>query len=135
MILTGKTIKSVQAIKLGLVDLVVDNTALEKIAIIQAKKLISGEIKLTKKKLDWMPYLLEHTPMGRYFMFSEAKKNILKETAGQYPAPLAILSVIQNNVGKSKAEHLKDEAKTFVELSSSSVSESLISIFQVRLCI
>jgi hypothetical protein len=110
--------------------MVVDTPALEMVALHQAKRLISGELKLKKPKLDWKTYLLQNTPFGRNMMFSQAKKTVDKASGGFYPAPYAILDVIQNNYGKSKEAHLNDEANKFIELSSTTVSEALIGIFQ-----
>lgn len=69
------------------------------------------------------------TPMGRSIMFSQAKKTVDKASGGFYPAPYKILDVLQSNYGKSKDEHLRDEAKKFSELAATSVSESLIGTY------
>ena len=129
MILTGKNVRPDKAKKLGLVDLVVDIDSLESVAIQQAKGLVAGTVKSTKRKKDIMSRLLEDTPIGRHFMFKKAKETVDKSTGGHYPAPYKILNVLENNYGKSKQTHLIDEATKFSELAATSVSESLIGIF------
>jgi len=92
MMLTGKNIKPARAKKMGLVDLVVDPSALERNAVATALQLASGEIKPKKRKQGWMDWFLESTPPGRYLLFSQASKKAMKATKGKYPAPPAILS-------------------------------------------
>jgi len=128
IILTGKNVRPDKAKKMGLVDLVVDPACLESVAIAQAKKLVSGELKVKERKRDWMAWFLECTPIGRNKMFDTAKKQVDK-TGSFYPAPYAILDVLKNNFGKPRMTHLEDEAKKFAELAATPVSEALIGLF------
>eukprot|EP00596_Hydrurales_sp_CCMP1899_P005173 CAMPEP_0119036246 /NCGR_PEP_ID=MMETSP1177-20130426/3809_1 /TAXON_ID=2985 /ORGANISM="Ochromonas sp, Strain CCMP1899" /LENGTH=699 /DNA_ID=CAMNT_0006995777 /DNA_START=269 /DNA_END=2368 /DNA_ORIENTATION=- len=130
MILTGKNVKPEQAKKMGLIDLVVDPASLEAVAIQQAKGLIAGTVKKTSRKGGLMGFLLEGNPFGRDFLFKKAKETVDKNSGGFYPAPYAILDVLKDNYGKSKNDHLQDEATKFAKLASTPVSESLIGIFQ-----
>eukprot|EP00607_Mallomonas_marina_P000634 CAMPEP_0182428424 /NCGR_PEP_ID=MMETSP1167-20130531/23019_1 /TAXON_ID=2988 /ORGANISM="Mallomonas Sp, Strain CCMP3275" /LENGTH=697 /DNA_ID=CAMNT_0024611343 /DNA_START=267 /DNA_END=2360 /DNA_ORIENTATION=+ len=130
MILTGKHVKADRAKRLGLVDMVVDPAALEEVAINTAKAMIAGKVKPTKRKRDWLSFALEVIPYGRNYMFDQAKKMVDKNTGGKYPAPYRILSVLQDNYGKSKMEHLENEAKVFSELAATPESAALIGIFK-----
>jgi len=94
MILTGKELRADKAKKIGLVDLVVDPFALEAVAVEQARQLGSGELKLKKKKKDWMTWALEDTPVGRHFFWKEVDKQLAK-TGGHYPAAYAIRDAIK----------------------------------------
>ena len=127
-ILTGKNIRPDKAKKIGLIDQLVDQASLEKVAIESAKGLVNGSIKPRKRKLSWLDWFLEKTPFGKNMMFDKAKKMVDK-TGGHYPAPYAILDVLKNNMGKSRMTHLEDEAKKFSELAATNVSEALIGIF------
>ena len=80
IILTGKNVRPDKAKKLGLVDLVVDPASLEEVAILQAKGLAAGTVKPSKRKRDLVSYILEDTPFGRNFMFSQAKKTVDKNS-------------------------------------------------------
>jgi len=130
MILTGKHVRADKAKKLGLIDLVVDPAALESVAIESAKGLIAGKVKPFKRKRDWLGFALEAIPFGRKYLFDQAKKTVDKQTGGKYPAPYAILSVLENNYGKSRDMHLADEAQKFSELAGTSESAALIGIFK-----
>lgn len=129
MMLTGKNIRPDKAKKMGLVDLVVDPASLESVAIMQAKGLANGTVKKTSRKTDLMSFITEKTPFGRNYMFKKAREQVDKNAAGNYPAPYAILDVLEKNFGKSKQTHLEDEATKFMELSSTTVSQALIGIF------
>eukprot|EP01035_Chromulina_nebulosa_P020250 gene20250-26290_t len=129
MILTGKNVRPDKAKKLGIIDLVVDEASLESVAITQALGLVNGTVKPYKRKKDITSYLLEDTPIGRYFLFKKAKETVDKQTGGHYPAPYKILEILEKNYGKSKAVHLDDEATKFAELAATPVSAALIGIF------
>jgi enoyl-CoA hydratase/long-chain 3-hydroxyacyl-CoA dehydrogenase len=128
MILTGKTVKSDKAKKLGLVDLVVDAASLESVAIMQALGLADGKVKPTHRKKDIMARLMEDTPL-RSIMFKKAKETVDKNSGGFYPAPYAIIDVMKDNFGKSKKAHLENEADKFAKLAATPESEALIGLF------
>ena len=128
MILTGKNIRADKAKKMGLVDLVVDLPVLESVAIQQAKGLVAGTVKPTVRKLDWMSWAMEKTPLSNV-MFKKAKETVDKSTGGKYPAPYAIIDVLKNNMGKPRMSHLEDEATKFSQLAATPESNALIGIF------
>ena len=64
-----------------------------------------------------------------WFIFNQAKKNVLKKTAGNYPAPIKIINVIKKSLSTSIEKSLELEKKAFLELSSTSHCKNLIRIF------
>lgn len=128
MMLTGKNIKPDKAKKMGLVDLVVDPVVLEDVCIRQALGLADGSVKVGKRKRDWVNYFLEETPLSQV-MFKKAREAVDKNSGGHYPAPYGILDVLQDNMGKSKKEHLEAEAQKFCDLAETPESAALIGIF------
>lgn len=128
MILTGKNVRPDKAKKMGLVDLVVDPAVLESVAIAQAKGLADGSVKPTQRKRDWMSWALEETPLSN-IMFNKAKETVDKTTGGKYPAAYNIIDVLKENLGKSKATHLEDEAARFAKLAATPESAALIGLF------
>lgn len=129
MMLTGKNIRPAKAKKMGLVDLVVDPASLESVAITQALGLAAGTVKPVKRKAGLLDKLLEENPIGRHVLFKEARKTVDKSSGGHYPAPYAILDVVEQNVGKDKMAHLSDEATKFSQLAATPESEALIGLF------
>jgi len=128
IILTGKNVRPDKAKKLGIVDLVVDPAALEAVCIQQALGLVNGSVKPRKRKLDVVSFFLEKTPL-RSIVFKKAREQVEKNAGPHYPAPYAIIDVLEKGAGKSKKEHLNYEAERFAELAATDVSKGLIGIF------
>lgn len=126
MILTGKQLRADQAKKLGLVDEVVPESILLEAAV---KKALAGKPKTAPKKLSLINKFLEQTAPGRKIVFSQATKQTLAKTHGNYPAALKILNVIQTGVEQGYVKGLAAEAKAFGELCMSKESAALRSIF------
>lgn len=126
MILTGKQLRAAQAKKLGLVDEVVPESILLDAAV---KKALAGKPSRPPRKLSLLNKLLEQTGPGRKIVFTQATKQTLAKTHGNYPAALKILDVIQTGVEKGYQQGLAAEAKAFGELCMSPESAALRSIF------
>lgn len=129
MMLTGKNIRPDKAKKMGLIDLVVDPASLESVAITQALGMAAGNVKSMKRNVPFLDKLLEGNPIGRSILFREARKTVDKSSGGHYPAPYAILDVVEQNVSKDKMTHLADEATRFSQLAATPESEALIGLF------
>ncbi|KAL3912671.1 MAG: hypothetical protein SGPRY_008258 [Prymnesium sp.] len=104
MLLTGKTIKPDKAKKMGLVDFVVDPHALERSALQVALESADGSLRVKKRKLSWMDWFLEKTPVGRNIMFSKQAERELfgKLSATQESAALRGLFFGQTESKKNK---------------------------------
>ncbi len=126
MILTGKQLRAAQAKKLGLVDEVVPESILLDAAV---KKALVGKPRREAKKQSLLDKLLENTGPGRKLVFSQALKQTLKKTQGNYPAALRIIEVIQTGVEQGYQKGLAAEAKAFGQLCMTSESAALRSIF------
>ncbi|MBU2071790.1 MAG: fatty acid oxidation complex subunit alpha FadJ [Gammaproteobacteria bacterium] len=126
MILTGKQLRAAQAKKAGLVDEVVPKSILLDAAV---KRALKGKPQREQIKLNLVGKVLERTPFGRNVLFSQARKQTLKKTQGNYPAPLKILDVIKTGVDNGMQEGLAAEAKAFGELCMTKESAALRSLF------
>ncbi|GAB60139.1 fatty acid oxidation complex subunit alpha FadJ [Rheinheimera nanhaiensis] len=126
MILTGKQLRAAQAKKAGLVDEVVPNSILLDAAV---KLALKGKPKREPVKLNLVGKVLERTPFGRNILFSQARKQTLSKTQGNYPAPLKILDVIKTGVDSGMQAGLAAEAKAFGELCMTKESAALRSLF------
>lgn len=126
MILTGKQLRAKQAKKAGLVDDVVPNSILLDAAV---KLALKGKPKREPVQLNLVGKVLERTPFGRNILFSQARKQTLSKTQGNYPAPLKILDVIKTGVDSGMQAGLAAEAKAFGELCMTKESAALRSLF------
>jgi 3-hydroxyacyl-CoA dehydrogenase/enoyl-CoA hydratase/3-hydroxybutyryl-CoA epimerase len=144
LILTGKNVRPSKAKKLGLVDEVVPHAILLDIARKRALELANGTLKPNRERptlSGGLPLLLkgnaellktvalEENPAGRAFLFSQARKGVLKATRGNYPAPLLALEAVKAGVERGRAEGHRKEAQAFGELVMSDVSKRLVEIF------
>ncbi|NVJ66879.1 MAG: fatty acid oxidation complex subunit alpha FadJ [Gammaproteobacteria bacterium] len=131
MMLTGKQVFPKQALKSGLVDEVVPSANLLKAARKRVMQLRKGEKKkqsfFSMKGLQQLA--LEKNPLGRNILFDQAKKQLLKKTKGNYPAPEKILECVEKGVSQGKQAGYAIEAKNFAELVMSPEAKALISIF------
>ncbi|CAF1292613.1 unnamed protein product [Adineta ricciae] len=146
LVLTGKEVKTKKAKSLGLVDAVVEpigpglQTAEEKnidylrsVAVQKAKELTF------KKHVKPQPGLLENikskimsTSYVQNYIFEQAKKKVMSQTQGLYPAPLKILDVIKQTVESGSKVGYNAEAEGFADLGTTSESKALISLFHGR---
>ncbi len=132
IILAGKAVDGRKAEKIGLVDASVPAGQLETLALKMAReKIDAGGAKRRKR---FVPKGAMNTFMdsflGKPVVFSQARKGVLKETKGFYPAPLKALEVVARTYGMSNREKaLAIEAECFIEVATTAVSKNLIDLF------
>ncbi|WP_434926733.1 fatty acid oxidation complex subunit alpha FadJ [Shewanella sp. HL-SH2] len=126
LMLTGKQVRPKQALKMGLVNDVVPNSILLATAIELAKKGKSAAKPIKPSKLN---QFLESTSFTRDIMFDQARKQVEKKTAGNYPAPGKIIDCVRQGLNKGMAKGLEIEATHFANLVMSKESAALRSIF------
>ena len=147
LILTGKSVRAAKAKKLGLVDEVVPAPILLEVALQRARALADKSLKVDRtrhsapvqglagtlgalgRKETWTELALEDNPLGRAFLFDQARKQLRKKTRGHYPAPEKALDVVRTGTEKGLDAGLKAEAQAFGELLTSEVSHRLREIF------
>lgn len=126
--LTGKNIFARQAYKMGLVDELVHKDALEEAAIKAVHKVSSGKFERTDKRTS-MEKMIEGNGLGRKIVFSQALKQTLAQTKGNYPAPEKILDAVEYGYKHGKEKGLLNEAKLFGELGATHESRALVNLF------
>jgi 3-hydroxyacyl-CoA dehydrogenase / enoyl-CoA hydratase / 3-hydroxybutyryl-CoA epimerase len=127
LILTGKTVAARQAERLGLIDERVPTPLLYR----RAAEVAGGTRPGAPVKPPLGTRLLDGTPPGRMLVLSQARKRVLRETRGHYPAPLAALEVVRRVRGMPIDEALREEARTLGRLVASDVSKNLIHVFHL----
>ncbi len=132
IILAGKALDSKRAMKIGLVDESVPATILEKRAFEFAEEILKkgAKKKPQRFKAQGLPNKVLESAVGRRLVFSMAKKAVLKESKGFYPAPLEALKVISKTVGVSNRDKaLQIELDGFVKVAVTDISKNLIGLF------
>ncbi len=134
LILTGRALDARRAEKLGLIARAVPAAWLVDRAEEHVARLAKRP---TKKRRDryrpagFMPWFLDRTPFGRALVFSQARKGVLARTGGMYPAPLAVLGVLERTFGRPVAEGFVAEADAVAPLVVGPVCKNLVRIFHL----
>tara|TARA_R110002033_G_scaffold66854_2_gene117822 strand:- start:238 stop:2370 length:2133 start_codon:yes stop_codon:yes gene_type:complete len=126
MMLTGKQIRPKQALKMGLVNDVVPNSILLETAIELAKKGKQAAKPVVQSKIN---QFLESSSFTRDIMFDQARKQVMKKTQGNYPAPAKIIDCVRQGMNKGMVKGLEVEATHFANLVMSKESAALRSLF------
>ena len=132
LILSGKTLDGVRAYKSAIVDKVIPAAFYEKYAEEFVSEILDGKKAkyLERRKVKGIVNVLLET-VGKGIIYSQAKKSVLKETKGQYPAPLRALRSVQEGFSRSLEDGLKVEAKYLGEMIVTPISKNLIRIFRL----
>ena len=128
MMLTGKNIFAHKAKKMGLVDELVHASKLKVAAEKLALKLVEKPMK-RKRKVSALNKFLDHTSLGRSIVYKEARKKVLRQTLGNYPAPMEIINCIETGLKKGVNAGYEAEVIKFEELMIGSVSKELRNLF------
>jgi 3-hydroxyacyl-CoA dehydrogenase/enoyl-CoA hydratase/3-hydroxybutyryl-CoA epimerase len=128
LILTGSNADARKAQRIGLVDERVHPAILYDRARAAVLEMANGKKQPFKKKA-LLDRFLDDTGAGRKVLLSQARKKVEHETGGHYPAPLAILDVIEHSHGKSIEEALELEAAALGRLIVTPESRNLVHVF------
>ena len=128
IILAGKTERAAKAFRLGLLDELVPPAILRGTALAAADRIARhGAPRRSGRGSFW----LERNPLGRALVYRGARKQVLKKTGGNYPAPLAALEAVRTGMERGRRAGLAREAELFGQLAVGSVSRNLVKVFFV----
>ncbi len=126
--LPGKNMYSYQAKKTGFANEVVHKHALKSAAIKAVSKIAKDGSKKTDRR-SLVEKILEGNPIGRKIIFSQARKQTLGQTKGNYPAPLKIIDSVEFGYKHGFEKGIKNESKLFGELAVTPESRELVNLF------
>ncbi len=126
MLLTGKQLDAKRALRIGMIDEVVSPKILRTVAEFTADRLVKNGI--PERKLSLKDKVLT-LPFIKDLIINKARQQVLRKTHGLYPAPLAILDVVQEGINKPLNEALDIEAVKFGELTVSPQAKQLIKLY------
>ncbi|MDH3222314.1 MAG: enoyl-CoA hydratase-related protein, partial [Gemmatimonadota bacterium] len=132
LILTGRPASARKALRIGLVDQVLPHQQFTERASEFALQAVGRAESGGRPSGGVFARLLDGTGPGRALVLRMARKRVMAETKGQYPAPLKILQVIGAGYGRSVEESLDLEAKALGSLLTGSVSRNLQHLFHLR---
>ena len=135
LLLTGKQIDGQRALRMGLIDELVPSAILLDVAVrlALARALKPPARKSGLRRLfaggELKEFVLAENPVGRKWLFEKAKKQLLRETHGNYPAPERILEVVKLGLAEGLPLGLDAEASAFGELVVSDSARALRHVF------
>jgi 3-hydroxyacyl-CoA dehydrogenase / enoyl-CoA hydratase / 3-hydroxybutyryl-CoA epimerase len=131
LILGGRRLNASRARRVGLVDEVVHPAVLEQAARTWARKPkrpLDRPLKLALS-LQAAADVAELVPVGRQFIYRQARNAVLARTHGQYPAPLRALEAIESGIEHGLVAGLEAETRAFGELAATETARNLIWLF------
>jgi 3-hydroxyacyl-CoA dehydrogenase / enoyl-CoA hydratase / 3-hydroxybutyryl-CoA epimerase len=129
IILAGKSERAAKAFRLGIVDELVPPPILQEVTLAAARRLADRGPFRRKHPGGLVGLLLDRNALGRLLVFRMAGKQVLAQTKGNYPAPLAALEAVRHGLSHGMAAGLQREAQLFGELAVTDVSRKLVQIF------
>ena len=129
VILSGKPVSATRAGQIGLVDRVISHHAWEREKREFVSDVLADRVPKAAPRLTFQGKLLELNPIGRRLLFSLARKRVLRETKGRYPAPLKAIDVLERTYGIRPDEAYPIESEALAELLVGDVSQALVRVF------
>jgi 3-hydroxyacyl-CoA dehydrogenase/enoyl-CoA hydratase/3-hydroxybutyryl-CoA epimerase len=132
VILAGKAVPGEKALRIGLVDECIPQAIFMQRVEQFVQELIKDKKGKRQKKFKaaGLVGIVLESPLGKPVVFSQAKKMLMSQTKGFYPAPAKALEVIKSTYGMShRTKALEIEMQGFVDVAVTSVSKNLIDLF------
>ncbi len=122
IVLNGKTLDAKRAKRAGLID-----DAVAPAILLDVAKQFAARGK--RPHLDNTKFYIEGNPFTRKLIFNKARKAVLEQTHGHYPAPLKALEVMEYALTAGVERGLEREADEVVPLITGEVAQNLVRLF------
>jgi 3-hydroxyacyl-CoA dehydrogenase/enoyl-CoA hydratase/3-hydroxybutyryl-CoA epimerase len=122
IILNGKTLDGKRAKRAGLVDEVVESGILLDVAkkfATRGKRRGAGRTK----------FYVEGNPLARNVIFGKARKAVMQQTKGHYPAPLKAIEVMEYAMSAGVERGMQREVEEAAALVNNDVARNLVQLF------
>jgi 3-hydroxyacyl-CoA dehydrogenase / enoyl-CoA hydratase / 3-hydroxybutyryl-CoA epimerase len=132
MILTGTNVSARKAQRIGLIaERMHPGVLYDRARELSLELAAAGGTRRTRRRKPLLARMLDDTPLGRRIVLRQARRQVLKETQGHYPAPLRALEVVRRSAGRPLDEAFAIEAQALGELVVTDVSKNLIHVFHL----
>ena len=132
LLLTGRSLDPRRALRMGLVDAVLPHERFSERAIQWTEALLQDPHAVKRRGPPLALRIVDTVAPLRGAVLSQARRTVLKQTHGHYPAPLEIIRVLRATWGAPSAAGLKVEREAVSNLLFTSESRSLRRIFMLR---
>ena len=125
VILPGKLLPAKVCLRRGMIDRLTKPEYLLRVA----SDLALGRAPLRRARRGWKRWAVDRNPLARLVIDRQARKRVLAQTRGHYPAPLAALELVLSSPGATQDEAAAREARAVAELATGPVAKNLVAIF------
>jgi 3-hydroxyacyl-CoA dehydrogenase/enoyl-CoA hydratase/3-hydroxybutyryl-CoA epimerase len=132
MITTGSPAYSGKALRIGLVDEVTKREYLMDAAMAAVAGNLPTRQKHRQGFAERTEKILVKSRLGRKFLLGKARKAVLSNTRGHYPAPLAAIDAIEYGLNHGIARGLVEENRLFGQMAVTEISKNLIRVFRLK---
>ncbi|UCC27041.1 MAG: enoyl-CoA hydratase/isomerase family protein [Gemmatimonadales bacterium] len=132
LLLTGKQVRPDAARRMGLADVVLPPEGFREGVRRFALRAAEGQAQGGPRRSGVLARLLDGTGPGRRVVLRAARKKVLEQTLGHYPAPLKILDVLQEGGRLPVDRALEIEARAFGELTATTTHHNLLHVYSLR---
>lgn len=122
IILNGKALDGKRAKRAGLVDEVVESGI-----VLQVAKKFADRGK--RRGRGRTKFYIEGNPIARNVIFGKARKAVLQQTKGHYPAPLKAIEVMEYAMSAGVERGMQREADEAASLVNNDVAKNLVQLF------
>lgn len=129
LILTGRNLDGKRALRAGLADSLLPAAGFDGHARRWARERI-GRRRPARRPRGARALLLESNPIGRRVVLAQARRKVLAETRGRYPAPLRAIEVVGTGLDRGPSAGFDAEARAIGDLAISPVSKNLVHVFR-----
>jgi 3-hydroxyacyl-CoA dehydrogenase / enoyl-CoA hydratase / 3-hydroxybutyryl-CoA epimerase len=130
MILTGSPVSARKAQRIGLIAERMHQGVLHERARTLALELAEKRPHPSRDR-SLLSKVLDETAVGRRVILAQARRQVMKETGGHYPAPLRALDVIAKSAKQPLDVALRIEARALGDLIVTDVSKNLLHVFSL----
>ena len=127
-ILTGKLHVPRQALMMGLVDRLAPPEYMVRVA----SEIALGRLGCPYRgRAGMRKVLIDRNPLVTRFVARKAREQVMRETRGNYPAPLAVIPLVASAPRRNLEQGLAAEAEAVRPLALGDVARSLLGLFQL----
>ena len=128
IITQGKACRADEALKIGLIDAVVESESLFESALATISQAINEKVDWQKRR-EQKTSALTLSKLESMMSFTMAKGLVAQKAGPHYPAPMKAVVAIEQAAQSARDDALDIERKYFVELAKSEEAKSLVGLF------
>ncbi|NOH71456.1 fatty acid oxidation complex subunit alpha FadB [Vibrio pectenicida] len=128
IIIQGKACRADEALKIGLLDAIVESESLRESALVTLSQAINEKVDWQQRRSQKIS-ALTLSKLEAMMSFTMAKGLVAQKAGPHYPAPMKAVIAIEEGVQSARNEALDIERKYFVQLAKSEEAKSLVGLF------